>query len=491
MLKYNSLLPFNTLLLLLFILVVNSCDKTPAETDQIIATVDGENIFLTDFKLFYELDPNFGIDSSGLPALRDELYFFIHQKLALRKAGQEGLTGDPVFLMAVEWEKKQAMLRELYRIKVQNSIEVSEEELRQKYKKDNIRVHVKQLFSRSEKEIKSIQSQLKNGRKFEDIAPTIFKDSTLAANGGDLGWIEVGELEEDFAVAVLRLKKDEVSDIVKTKFGYHIIKLLNKKSQKMLSDNEYFVRRPTLEKQIRQLKSMDASRNYISEFMKETNPQLDPVLFLEFWNVLVPKQDREKWELPGKLFLTNIAIGNCRELLTPMLSKNLIVSKHGGIQLETYLSEMEKTPVSNRPGFKSKRELSHQIATWVRDKMLYKEAQKLDLGKSDNVLKEVTRYMEEQSYHYFLRQYVEETEIPDYVEEFYVTKDQKILKAHSLLRHFNTTQEWQWYIAGLKLREELKRIPAIIEINEEELSRTANNIDWDRRIRMFMIRKPQ
>ena len=152
---------------------------------------------------------------------------------------------------------------------------------------------------------------------------------------------------------------------------------------------------------------------------------------------------------------------------------------------------MEKTPVSNRPGFKSKRELSHQIATWVRDKMLYTEAQKLDIGKSNNVLKEVTRYMEEQSYHYFLRQYVEETEIPDYVEEFYVTKDQKILKEHSLLRHFNTTQEGQWHIAGLRLKEELKRIPAVIEINEEELSRAANNIDWDRRIRMFMIRKPQ
>jgi len=77
------------------------------------------------------------------------------------------------------------------------------------------------------------------------------------------------------------------------------------------------------------------------------------------------------------------------------------------------------------------------------------------------------------------------------VEEFYLTKDQKILKEHSLLRHFNTTQEWQWHIAALKLREELKRIPTVIEINEEQLSRAANNIDWDRRIRMFMIRKPQ
>ena len=125
MLHYASFLLFS-------ILVLISCDKTPAETDQIIATVDGENISLTDFKLFYELDPNFGIDSSGFPALRDELYYFVHQKLALRKAGQEGLTSDPVFLMAVEWEKKQAMLRELYRIKVQNSIEISEEEMRKK-----------------------------------------------------------------------------------------------------------------------------------------------------------------------------------------------------------------------------------------------------------------------------------------------------------------------------------------------------------------------
>ena len=228
--------PAKVFLLISFIvlssIIISSCEQSHIEEKQIIATVDGEEITLEEFKLFYELDPNFGLDSSGLPALRDELLYFAHQKLTLRKAENEGLTTDPVFKMAIEWEKKQAMLREFYRLQILNPIEISEEELRKIYENENVQVHVQQLFSKTRMGIDIVQEELRNGKTFHEIAPFIYKDSSLAANGGDLGWLKAGELEEKFSDAVLPLKKDEISPVVETKFGFHIIKLVNKKSKK-------------------------------------------------------------------------------------------------------------------------------------------------------------------------------------------------------------------------------------------------------------------
>lgn len=73
----------------------------------------------------------------------------------------------------------------------------------------------------------SILAQIKNGASFEEMAKNYSKDSS-AAKGGDLGYFPKGNMVAEFEDAAFNLSKGEVSGVVKTQFGYHIIKVTDK-----------------------------------------------------------------------------------------------------------------------------------------------------------------------------------------------------------------------------------------------------------------------
>lgn len=88
--------------------------------------------------------------------------------------------------------------------------------------------------------LKSFKAQIQNGEvTFEELAKKYSKDESTASKGGDLGWFQVDQLQiESFKNAILGLREGEISDPVKTKFGYHLIRLDARKSARKLSISE-------------------------------------------------------------------------------------------------------------------------------------------------------------------------------------------------------------------------------------------------------------
>lgn len=78
------------------------------------------------------------------------------------------------------------------------------------------------------KKIRGIQKQLADGADFAALAREHSEDST-AANGGALGYFMRGQMVGEFDRAAFASEKGEVTDIVETEFGYHLIKILDKK----------------------------------------------------------------------------------------------------------------------------------------------------------------------------------------------------------------------------------------------------------------------
>lgn len=68
-----------------------------------------------------------------------------------------------------------------------------------------------------------VQEKLKNGAKFEDLAK-MFSECPSKKKGGDLGWFTKGAMVPEFEQTVLKLKVGEISQPVKTQFGWHLIK---------------------------------------------------------------------------------------------------------------------------------------------------------------------------------------------------------------------------------------------------------------------------
>jgi peptidyl-prolyl cis-trans isomerase C len=83
-----------------------------------------------------------------------------------------------------------------------------------------------------------IMKRLKAGEDFATVARDVSEDTGSKANGGDLDYISKGQTPKSFEDAAFALKKGEISDIVKTDTGYHIIKLTDKKDAKTISYEE-------------------------------------------------------------------------------------------------------------------------------------------------------------------------------------------------------------------------------------------------------------
>lgn len=81
--------------------------------------------------------------------------------------------------------------------------------------------------------VEGLLERLKNGEEFCTLALIYSNDKSNADNCGDLGWVGRGQFVTEFEAAAFRLDEGEISDIVETKYGFHIIKMVEKKGNRI------------------------------------------------------------------------------------------------------------------------------------------------------------------------------------------------------------------------------------------------------------------
>ncbi len=81
--------------------------------------------------------------------------------------------------------------------------------------------------------IKTVQEKLENGADFAELAKKYSEDPASAQRGGDLGMTSRGDFVKEFEAAAFELEEGEVSDIVRTQFGYHIIKMIERRGERI------------------------------------------------------------------------------------------------------------------------------------------------------------------------------------------------------------------------------------------------------------------
>ncbi|MEB5792447.1 peptidylprolyl isomerase PrsA [Staphylococcus hominis] len=138
---------------------------------------------------------------------------------------QQGITLDDY--------KEQKRLSAYQKQLLNDKVKVSDKEIKDDTKKaSHILIKVKSDSDKeglSDKKAKAkaekIQKEVeKNPNKFDDIAKKESMDSASAKKGGSLGYVIKGQMVDKFDKALFKLKEGQISDIVKTEYGYHIIK---------------------------------------------------------------------------------------------------------------------------------------------------------------------------------------------------------------------------------------------------------------------------
>lgn len=115
------------------------------------------------------------------------------------------------------------------------------------------------------KKIEDIQKKLKDGESFSELAKQ-FSECPSSKQGGDLGFFEQGKMVKPFADAAFALKTGEVSDIVETDFGFHLITATGKKAA---STEEYETVKEKINSHLKQGKTQEAVGKYIESLREK------------------------------------------------------------------------------------------------------------------------------------------------------------------------------------------------------------------------------
>jgi peptidyl-prolyl cis-trans isomerase C len=115
------------------------------------------------------------------------------------------------------------------------------------------------------KKITAIQHKLKKGEDFATLAENYSEDTT-SKKGGDLGYFGRGQMVKPFEEAAFSLKPNETSGIIETQYGYHLIKVVDKKPEAKLTYAEVKGR---LDQYLKQQKIQSEEKIYIDNLRKD------------------------------------------------------------------------------------------------------------------------------------------------------------------------------------------------------------------------------
>ncbi len=111
--------------------------------------------------------------------------------------------------------------------------------------------------------IRSIKKMLQDGQDFTELASKYSQDPSAKINKGDLGWTSRGDFVPEFEQAAYALKTGEISDIVQTQFGFHIIQLLDRQGEKIHTRHILIQLHPTADDEQRVVQRLNEIRQKI------------------------------------------------------------------------------------------------------------------------------------------------------------------------------------------------------------------------------------
>lgn len=266
-------------------LVVVGCAKVEKDT-KTIATVNGENITMSALNKRIDELPEY-YQSAATQHKKEILDDLIVEKLLFEEAKKRQLNKNEEVKNLINKAAKKILIAKLLEIETAPKKAISDEDIElyyKQYKEQYLvpeRVKASHILVSTEDEAKKILDELNAGADFAEMARLHSKDLTKD-RGGDLGYFQRGQMIPEFENVCFALKPGQISGIVQTRFGYHIVKVIDKlpAEYKPLAEVKENVRTKLIEQtQQEQFKNfVDALKkkakiNVKEEIFKQEKPQ--------------------------------------------------------------------------------------------------------------------------------------------------------------------------------------------------------------------------
>jgi len=207
-----------------------------ADSDAVLARINVSEIHESDLKLAEdELGPS--LPAQMDPATRREslLNYLIDMKIVAKAADDRKLGDSDDFKRHLDFARQRLLMDTLLNADGKAALT---DEAEHKVYDDAVKqvaaepeVHARHILVETEEEAKQVEEELKKGADFAELAKKKSKDPG-ASDGGDLGFFTKDQMVPEFSAAAFSLEPGKISDPVKSQFGWHIIKVEEKRNRK-------------------------------------------------------------------------------------------------------------------------------------------------------------------------------------------------------------------------------------------------------------------
>jgi peptidyl-prolyl cis-trans isomerase C len=201
----------------------------------VLAKVNGSEIHQSDVALAEEeLGPSL---AQMDPATKEEnvLAFLIDMKVVAKAAEDEKVADTDDFKKRLAFTKNRLLMDSLLAAK--GKAGTTDEAMKKVYEEASKQitgeqeVHARHILVETEDEAKAVKAELDKGADFAELAKKKSKDPG-ASDGGDLGFFTKDQMVPEFSEVAFKLEPGKISDPVKSQFGWHIIKVEEKRNRK-------------------------------------------------------------------------------------------------------------------------------------------------------------------------------------------------------------------------------------------------------------------
>jgi peptidyl-prolyl cis-trans isomerase C len=202
-----------------------------AQNDPVLAKVNGSEIHQSDLAVA-EADIGDSLPADTTPEKRRDLLltYLINVNLLAQAAEARKADQAPNFAQRVAFARKKVLVQSLME---DESKKAATDAAVKKFYDENLKpqteVHVRHILVETEDQAKDVVAQLKKGADFAELAKKVSKDP--GSDGGDLGYITKDQVVPEFGNVAFSLDKGKISDPVKSQFGWHVIKVEDKREK--------------------------------------------------------------------------------------------------------------------------------------------------------------------------------------------------------------------------------------------------------------------
>jgi len=217
------------------LLVCGAMSAWSQDSDPVVAKVNGVEIRQSDLALAEE---DIGQNAPPMPdeAKRDYLVAYIADILLVAKAAEgKKVTDSKDFKTRLAFVRNKLLMEQMLQSEAKAA--VSDASLRKVYDEavkqiaNEQEVRARHILVPTENEAKAVLAELQKGTDFAELAKQRSKDPAAAAQGGDLGYFTKEQMVPEFADVAFKLEKGQLSEPVKTQFGWHILQVQDKRSK--------------------------------------------------------------------------------------------------------------------------------------------------------------------------------------------------------------------------------------------------------------------